>query len=87
MVETKLLNVSTRSSESGNDTSLLEIKEEELWVGSGYLSNEGETTCRSDLMSHKNVHLPSCFSPKSYERERRERGRWEEKVSFGLPGF
>jgi hypothetical protein len=73
MVETKLLTISTRSSESGNDASLLEIKEEELWVGSGYLSNEGETTGRSDLMSHKNVHLPSCFSPESSQRKRRER--------------
>jgi len=63
MVETKLPIVFTRSSKSGNDESLLEIKEEELWVGSGYFSNEGETTSRSDLMSHKDVHLPSCVSP------------------------
>jgi hypothetical protein len=66
MVENKLLNVSTRSSESENDWSLLEInKKKELWVGNGYLSNEGETTSRSNLISHKHVQLPSCFSPKS----------------------
>jgi len=63
MVETKLPIVSTRSSKSGNDGTLLEIKEEELWVGNGYLSNEGETKGRNDLMNHKYVQLPSCFSP------------------------
>jgi hypothetical protein len=42
---------------------LLEIKEEELWVGSGYLSNEGETKGRSDFMSHRDAQLPSCFNP------------------------
>jgi hypothetical protein len=55
LVKTKLPTISTRSSKSGNDGSLLEIKEEELWVGSGYLSNDGETKGRSDLMSHKDV--------------------------------
>jgi len=39
---------STRSSKSGKDGSLLEIKQEELWVGSGCLSNEGETKGRSN---------------------------------------
>jgi len=34
---------------------MLEIKEEELWVGSGYLSNEKETKGRSDFMNHKDV--------------------------------
>jgi hypothetical protein len=34
---------------------LLEIKEEELWVGCGDLSNEGETKGRSNFMSHKDV--------------------------------
>jgi hypothetical protein len=63
MVETKFSTISTRSSESGNDGSLPEIKKEELWVGSGYLSNEGETKGRSDLMSHKDVQLPSYCSP------------------------
>jgi hypothetical protein len=42
LIETKLPTVFTRSLKSGNDGSLLEIKEEELWVGSGYLSNERE---------------------------------------------
>jgi hypothetical protein len=56
-------NCFSKSSESGNDGSLLEIKEEELWVGSGYLSNEGETKGRSDFMSHRDVQLPSYFSP------------------------
>jgi hypothetical protein len=55
MLETKPLIVSTKSSKSGNDGSLLEIKEEELWVGSGYISNEGETKGRSNFMSHKDV--------------------------------
>jgi hypothetical protein len=55
MVETKLSIVFTRSSKTGKDGNLLEIKEEELWVGIGYLSYEGETIGRIDLMSHKNV--------------------------------
>jgi hypothetical protein len=62
LVETKFPTISI-SSASGNDGSLLEIKEEKLWVGSGYLSNEGETKGRSDFMSHKDVQLPSYFSP------------------------
>jgi len=41
---------------------LPKIKEEELWVGSGYLSNEGETKGRSDFMSHIDVQPPSCFN-------------------------
>jgi len=52
----------------------LEIKEEKLWVGSGYLSNERETKGRSNLMSHKDVELPSYFSLRVF----RERG--EKKV-------
>jgi hypothetical protein len=55
LLETKLLTIFTRSSKGGNDGSLLKIKEEELWVGSRYLSNEGETKGRSYLMSHKDV--------------------------------
>ncbi len=56
-------NCFSRSKKNGNDGSLLEIKEEELWVGSGYLSNEGETKGRSDFMSHRDAQLPSCFNP------------------------
>jgi hypothetical protein len=56
-------NCFSRNSKRGNDGSLLEIKEEKLWVGSGYLCNEGETKGRSDFMSHKDVQLPSYFSP------------------------
>jgi hypothetical protein len=41
---------------------LLEIKEKELWVGSGYLSNERETKAKSDFMSHKDVQFPSYFN-------------------------
>jgi hypothetical protein len=63
MLETKLPIISIKNLESGNDGSLLEIKEEELWVGNGYLSNQGETKGRSDLMSHKDVQHPICFSP------------------------
>jgi len=63
MLETKLLIIFTRSSKSGNDESLLEIKEDELLVGSGYLSNEGETKGRSNFMSHTNVQPPSYFNP------------------------
>jgi hypothetical protein len=55
MLETKPPIVSIRSSKSGNDGSLLEIKEKGLWVGSGYLSNEGETKGRSNFMSHRDV--------------------------------
>jgi hypothetical protein len=55
LIETKLPIVFARSSKSGNDGSLLEIKEEKLWVGSGYMSNEGETKGTSDFMSHKHV--------------------------------
>jgi hypothetical protein len=56
LVKTKLLIIYVRRFKSGNDGSLLEIKEEEeLWLGSGYLSNERETKSRSDFMSHKNV--------------------------------
>jgi hypothetical protein len=62
MLEIKLPIIFVRSLESGNDGSLLEIKEEKLWVGNGYLSNEGETKGRSDFMSHKDVQPPSCFS-------------------------
>jgi hypothetical protein len=62
MLETKLPIISTRSLKSGNDGSLLEIKEEELWVGSGYLSNQGETKGRSDFMSHKDVQPSFCFN-------------------------
>jgi hypothetical protein len=43
------------SSENGNDGNLLEIKKEELWVGSGYLSNEGENKGRNRFMSHIDV--------------------------------
>jgi hypothetical protein len=56
-------NYFSRSSKSGNDGSLLEIKEEELWMGSGYFSNEGETKGRSDFMSDRDVQLPYYFSP------------------------
>jgi hypothetical protein len=63
MLETKLPIISSRSLESGNDGSLLEIKEEELWVGGEYLSNEGETKGRSDFISHTDVQPPSCFNP------------------------
>jgi len=63
LLETKLPTIFTRTSKSGNDGSLLEIKEEELWVGNGYFSNEGETKGTSNLMSHRDVQLPSCFSP------------------------
>jgi hypothetical protein len=62
MLEIKLPIIFVRSLESGNDGSLLEIKEEKLWVGNGYLSNEGETKGRSDFMSHKDVQPSSCFS-------------------------
>jgi hypothetical protein len=56
LVKTKLLTIYVKSSKSGNDGNLLEIKEdEELWVGSGYLSNEGENKGRSDIMSHRDV--------------------------------
>lgn len=56
MVKTKLITIYVRSSKSGNDGNLLEIKEdEELWVGSGYFSNERENKGRSDLMSHRDV--------------------------------
>ncbi len=55
MLETKLPIISIKRLESGNDESLLEIKEEELWVGNGYLSNQRETKGRSNLMSHKDV--------------------------------
>jgi hypothetical protein len=65
MVETKLPIVSTISSKTGNDGNFLEIKEEELWMGIGYLSNEGETIGRIDVMSHKYVHLRYCFSLES----------------------
>jgi hypothetical protein len=64
LVKTKLLIIYVRRFKSGNDGSLLEIKEEEeLWLGSGYLSNERETKSRSDFMSHKNVQFSSCFNP------------------------
>jgi hypothetical protein len=60
LVKAKLQTIYVRSLESGNDRNLLEIKEdEELRVGSGYLSNEGETKGRSDLMSHIDLQLPS----------------------------
>jgi len=48
---------------------LLEIKEEELWVGGGYFSNEGETKGRSDFMSHK-ILLQSLKFSKKEEREK-----------------
>jgi hypothetical protein len=51
MLETKLPIISAKNSKSGNDGSLLEIKKEELWVGSGYLSNEGQTQGKSNFMS------------------------------------
>jgi hypothetical protein len=63
MLETKLPIISIKNLESGNDGSLLEIKEEELWVGNGHLSNQRETKGRSNLMSHKDVQPPICFSP------------------------
>jgi hypothetical protein len=64
LLKTKLPTNYIRSSKRGNDGSLLEIKEEEeLWVGNGYLSNERETKGKSNLMSHRDVHLPSCFNP------------------------
>ncbi len=66
MVETKLPIVSPRSSKTENDGNLLEIKEEELWVGIGYLSYEGETIGRIDLMSHKDVQLRSYLSLDSF---------------------
>jgi hypothetical protein len=66
MVETKLPIVYPRSSKTENDGNLLEIKEEELWVGIGYLSYEGETISRIDLMSHKDVQLRSYFSLESF---------------------
>jgi hypothetical protein len=63
LLETKLPTVFTRISKGGSDGSLLKIKEkEELWVGSGYLSNERKTKGTNDLMSHKDVQLHSCFS-------------------------
>jgi len=65
MVETKLPIVSTSSSKTGNDGNLLEIIKKKLWVGIGYLSNEGETIGRIDLMNHKDVQLRSCFSLES----------------------
>jgi len=65
MVETKFLTVFTRSLESGNDGSLLEIKEEELWVGSGYLSNEGETIGRSEWGSFEKNKLNLKLYPNS----------------------
>jgi hypothetical protein len=56
LVKTKFLTIYVRSSKSGNDGNLLEIKDDKkLWVGSGYLLNEGETKGRNDLMSHRNV--------------------------------
>jgi hypothetical protein len=64
LVKTKLPTNSARSSKRGNDGSWLEIiKKEELWVGNGYLSNERETKGKSNLMSHRDVHLPSCYNP------------------------
>jgi hypothetical protein len=64
LLETKLPTNYARSSKTGNDGSLMEIKEkEELWVGNGYLSNEREIKGKSDLINHRDVHLPSCFSP------------------------
>jgi hypothetical protein len=66
MVETKLPIVYPRSSKTENDGNLQEIKEEELWVGIGYLSYEGETISRIDLMSHKDVQLRSYFSLESF---------------------
>jgi hypothetical protein len=64
LVKTKLPTNSVRSSKHGNDGSWLEIiKKEELWVGNGYLSNERETKGKSNLMSHRDVHLPSCYNP------------------------
>jgi hypothetical protein len=63
MLETKLPIVSAKNSKNGNDGSLLEIKKEELWVGSGYLSNEGQTKGKSNFMSCRYVQLPSCFNP------------------------
>jgi len=66
MVETKLPIVYPKSSKTKNDGNLLEIKEEKLWVGIGYLSYEGETIGRIDLMSHKDVQLRSYFSLESF---------------------
>jgi hypothetical protein len=63
MLDTKLPIIFVKNLKSGNDGSLLKIKEEELWVGNGYLSNQGETKGRSDFMSHKDVQPPFCFSP------------------------
>jgi len=74
LLKTKLPTNSTKSSESGNDESLLKIKEEEkLWVVNGYFSNERETKGRSDFMSHKDVQLPSCFNPYSYQKKRKKK--------------
>jgi len=63
MLETKLPIVFAKNSKSGNDGSLLEIKKEKLWVGNGYLSNEGQTKGKSNFMSCKDVQPPSCFNP------------------------
>jgi hypothetical protein len=64
LVKTKFLTTYVRSLKSGNDGSLLEIKKDEkLWLGSGYLLNEGKTKGRNDLMSNKNVQFLSCFNP------------------------
>jgi hypothetical protein len=63
MLETKLPIIFVKNVESGNDGSLLKINEKELWVGNGYLSNQGETKGRSDFMNHKDVQAPFCFSP------------------------
>jgi hypothetical protein len=56
-------------------------------VGNGYFSNEEETKGRSNLMSHKYVQLPSYFNPLSFQRKRRKKSCWEEKVSFNLLGL
>ncbi len=72
MLETKLPIIFVKNVESGNDGSLLKINEKELWVGNGYLSNQGETKGRSDFMNHKDVQAPFCFSPQSFQNKRKE---------------
>jgi hypothetical protein len=65
-------NYFSRSSKSGNDGNLLEMKEEELWVGSGYVSNEEETKGRNDFMNNIDVQLPSCFNPYNFHKKRKK---------------